>query len=180
MNPLSLLIPLLTHMDQIMSLLPFVQRVIARGFTVNSIAEDLSDLNSTHLLDWLKINGTAFFPDVKPDLQVAAGAVLVAPDYVMKIQQLLNKVMSPSPNLDIDGRLGPKTRAAVIAYQTAKGLTVDAFPGDATRAALEADSVKTTPVALGGSGEKANTVEVQKVADAPTPAPVPKAAAPAK
>ncbi len=103
--------------------------------------------------------------------------MLAAPDYVMKIQKLLNQVASPSPNLEVDGRLGPMTRAAVISYQTAKGITVDGFPGDDTRAKLEADAVKTVPTALGGSGEKLNTVEVPKVAPAATPAPVSQAPA---
>jgi peptidoglycan hydrolase-like protein with peptidoglycan-binding domain len=99
-------------------------------------------------------------------LQTAAGVLTYAPDYVSKIQKLLNQVVSPSPNLDVDGYIGVKTKDAVAKYQKAKGLVVDGFPGDNTLVALREDAVKTVPLLLGGEGEKKNTVEVPKVAPA--------------
>lgn len=148
MNAFNIIFKLLPYMDQIMGLLPMVQRFISRGLSINAIRQDLEELNNSHLIDWLKDVGVNFFPSVREDLQVAAGAATVAPDYVMKVQKLLNEnqFMKPSPNLDIDGRYGPKTRAAVKQYQQVKGLTVDEFAGDATMAALIADVAARTAV----------------------------------
>lgn len=39
----------------------------------------------------------------------------------------------------VDNKWGPKTHAAVVAYQTAKGLTADGWAGVATTAALLAE-----------------------------------------
>lgn len=167
------LIKLLPYLPQIGSLIPFVQRIISRGFSINGIIEDLKELNNPHLIEWLKQNGAIWFPAVRDELQAAAGAITYAPDYVMRVQKLLNQVVSPSPNLDVDGLIGAKTKAAVGAYQQAKGLVVDGFPGDNTVAALQVDAAKTVPVKLGGEGEKKNTVEVPKIAPAsvsPSPA----------
>jgi len=173
----ALLIKLLPYLPQIGSLIPIVQRIISRGFSINGIIEDLKELNNAHLLDWLKATGESFFPAVRDELKGAAGAITYAPDYVMKVQKLLNQVVSPSPGLDVDGLIGPKTKTAVAAYQQAKGLVVDGFPGDNTMAALQADAVKIVPVKLGGEGAQPNTVvAVFKEASAavnPLPAGVP-------
>jgi peptidoglycan hydrolase-like protein with peptidoglycan-binding domain len=148
MNPFVLLFKAYPYITQIMSLLPMVQRFISRGLSINAIKQDLEELNSSHLIDILKDMGLNAFPAVRYDLQVAAGAVTVAPDYVMKVQKLLNenRFMSPAPNLDVDGYIGPKTKAAVRQYQQIKGLTVDEYPGDATMAALLADAAAKTAV----------------------------------
>jgi hypothetical protein len=61
------------------------------------------------------------------DLQTNAG-----------IQQALNYLRVASPPLVVDGRMGPKTKAAVKAFQQAHQLTVDGIVGPQTRAALRA------------------------------------------
>ena len=60
-------------------------------------------------------------------------------------QEALNKL---GADLDTDGLLGPKTRAAVIAYQKSMGLTQDGLPGPDTSKSLEksvANQKPTTP-----------------------------------
>jgi hypothetical protein len=65
---------------------------------------------------------------------------------VTKLQQLLNQKLKPSPNLVPDGNFGPKTDAAVRAFQKAKGLTPDGVVGPKTWSALEG-----TPTPGGGN-----------------------------
>jgi peptidoglycan hydrolase-like protein with peptidoglycan-binding domain len=60
------------------------------------------------------------------DLQTNAG-----------IQQALNYLRVVTPPLVVDGRMGPKTKAAVKAFQEAQHLTVDGIVGPQTRAALQ-------------------------------------------
>lgn len=55
---------------------------------------------------------------------------------VRRLQLLLNSLVMPSPSLRIDGHFGQRTHTAVIAFQTAKGLTADGRVGPITRAAL--------------------------------------------
>ena len=53
---------------------------------------------------------------------------------VLYLQTLLSSVVGP---IDTDGKFGPKTAAAVIAFQKANGLTVDGVVGPKTWDALE-------------------------------------------
>lgn len=133
---------LLQYLPKILSFLPTVQKVIARGFSINAIKDDISDPTVT---DFFKGIGAQFFPSVSDDLQVAAGASTVAPDYVMKVQNLINQVMPPTPALDVDGHYGAKTKAAIKAYQQSRGLVIDEWAGDVTMASLQADAVKMAP-----------------------------------
>lgn len=151
------IVTLLPYLTKIFSLLPVLEKVVARGFSINAIEQDIDDPDLRAFLAGI---AKQLFPSVKPELQIAAGAATVAKDRVMKVQGLLNQVVSPSPGLDVDGDYGPLTKAAVLAYQKAKGLVADEFAGDATMAALIADAVKTVPAALGGAGAQANTVAV--------------------
>jgi len=64
------------------------------------------------------------------------------------VQDTLNKVLTPSPNLDVDGAYGPKTIGAIRRFQASKGLDADGQVGDKTVAALDAALAKTPAVAL--------------------------------
>lgn len=55
---------------------------------------------------------------------------------VRKIQLLLNSLVTPRPNLKVDGHFGQRTHQAVLAFQKAKGLTPDGVVGPKTRTAL--------------------------------------------
>ena len=65
--------------------------------------------------------------------RTAPGGVM----FVRDIQAMLNKVLTPSPRLGIDGDYGPKTKAAVTDFQRANNLDVDGWAGPQTIAALE-------------------------------------------
>lgn len=53
-------------------------------------------------------------------------------------QAALNRVLVPSPGLIEDGNFGPKTKAALVRFQRAEGLTPDGVWGYRTEAALAA------------------------------------------
>src|SRR6516162_3255464 len=58
--------------------------------------------------------GASFFPKVAPEMQVvAAASATFDPNVTKWLQASLNKLLTPSPNLEIDGIYGPKTREAV-------------------------------------------------------------------
>ena len=56
---------------------------------------------------------------------------------VRHLQELLNKLLKPSPNLRADGDFGPRTEAAVRLYQAIVGLGIDGVAGPHTWAALQ-------------------------------------------
>jgi uncharacterized protein (TIGR02594 family) len=55
---------------------------------------------------------------------------------VRQLQLLLNAQLSPSPNLPADGSFGPRTRDALLRFQTAKHLTADGIAGPLVMHAL--------------------------------------------
>jgi uncharacterized protein (TIGR02594 family) len=55
---------------------------------------------------------------------------------VVELQKHLNKRLHPSPKLVTDGKIGPKTRAAIGLFQTAYGLEIDYVVGPKTWKAL--------------------------------------------
>ena len=68
---------------------------------------------------------------------LSAGAEVGSPnDDVRSLQTDLN-TLGASPQLDIDGRVGPATMAAVKAFQRASGLTDDGIAGPVTLAAMK-------------------------------------------
>lgn len=87
--------------------------------------------------------------------------------YVQALQTNLNVCAMANPALAQDGAYGPKTTAAVVAFQTSNGgLTIDGAAGPLTQAALVAKCSGTTPTPTptpgddnlsGGAGELSYT-----------------------
>jgi lysozyme family protein len=82
--------------------------------------------------------GAALFPKVPPAMQVvAAASATFDPNVTKWLQIALNKLVSPSPNLIVDGVYGPGTREAVEAAQKKLGITVDGWAGEITQGAIQ-------------------------------------------
>ncbi|MFL5910943.1 MAG: protein-arginine deiminase family protein [Gaiellaceae bacterium] len=64
-------------------------------------------------------------------------------DYIRWYQDALNRI--DNANLDVDGILGPLTRAAVRRYQTRRGIGVDGIVGPVTERTLMLDGAATPP-----------------------------------
>lgn len=56
--------------------------------------------------------------------------------HVVELQRALNRALVPSPNLQTDGSFGPKTLAAVRAFQTQRRIAVDGVVGPVTQCVL--------------------------------------------
>lgn len=81
--------------------------------------------------------GASLFPSVPPAQQTAAAATALSVGTVQAIQSALNaKMAAGSTPLVVDGVYGAKTKAAVLAFQTANGLKADQWAGALTQAAL--------------------------------------------
>jgi peptidoglycan hydrolase-like protein with peptidoglycan-binding domain len=97
--------------------------------------KNLSPLVSS-MLEYI---GGKLFPNAKEELKIAAGAMAAFDPNVTKwVQGALNTLVTPSPNLDVDGIYGPMTKAAVEKFQTDHKLTADGWAGTITRAAIDA------------------------------------------
>lgn len=82
--------------------------------------------------------GTQLFPKAASSLRLVGGVIAAFDPNVTKwVQGSLNTLLSPSPNLAVDGIYGPRTRAAVERLQEKLGLVVDGLAGSITRAAIE-------------------------------------------
>lgn len=97
-----------------------------------------------HLLDWCKVNGQTnvdLLHRRQSERERFLGSPLshpVAPNVTttLGVQQALN-ALGWTPRLAEDGILGPKTHAALAAWQAAHHLDDDGIAGPETRAALE-------------------------------------------
>ncbi len=101
-----------------------VSKVTALAPTVGSLISDL---------------GATLFPHSTKALQTVGAAVAAFdPNTTKWLQKSLNAMLSPSPNLLVDGIYGKATQAAVSALQTKLGLKVDGIAGKITQAAIQA------------------------------------------
>lgn len=124
---------LVSVLPSVIALAPAIQEAIRLGTpAVNEVLKAAPDL-----IPLLKKIGTSAFPDVAAQLSQVAGAqIIFDPTFGKEAQTLLN-ALGQSPALVVDGFIGPKTKAAVAAYQQkAGGLVVDGWPGPLTNAAL--------------------------------------------
>ena len=87
--------------------------------------------------------GASLFPKVAPEMQaVAAASATFDPNVTKWLQASLNKLLTPSPNLEVDGVYGPKTQEAVEAAQKKLGIPVDGWAGEVTQGAIQAALMK--------------------------------------
>lgn len=99
------------------------------------------DLLPSPVSDEVVYGGDAF-----PDFDDRVSSVSFDPNLALKhyysaqeirwVQRSLNIVFSPTPLLQVDGKLGSKTKAAVLSFQKYFLLQVDGKPGPQTRAKL--------------------------------------------
>jgi len=126
-----------------LALIPMLMSSASAINSIVTIAQNNDDIVSKiretlpHLAEPLETLGGLLFPGVKPALHIAAVAMTQYDTDLNKwIQGGLNAFVTPSPNLVVDGVYGPKTAAAVKAFQAQLGLTVDGWAGNLVQTAL--------------------------------------------
>lgn len=132
----------LSIVQLVAGLAPTVKSILDVATGNASIVEKIKEV-SAPLAGILETVGEALFPKAAPALRIAAGAMAAFdPDITKWIQKSLNLLLDPSPNLEVDGLYGPKTRAAVEQLQESLGLTVDGWAGSITQAAIAGSLAK--------------------------------------
>jgi peptidoglycan hydrolase-like protein with peptidoglycan-binding domain len=80
------------------------------------------------------------FPKAAPNLKMLAGAIgAFDPNVTKWLQESLNKLLNPSPNLEVDGIYGPRTVEAVEALRQKLGLKAEGLEGQFIQAATIAE-----------------------------------------
>lgn len=138
---------------QLGSLLPLVFRIlniipqIQAGLKTGVSIFDLLQKFSPDLIDIVKTVGGTLFPNLTPENQVQAGALIAFdPDQVRYVQDSLNRLGVPDQPLIVDGHYGAKTKAAIEKFQAANPpLVVDGWGGRVTQAVIQAELVKLPP-----------------------------------
>jgi murein L,D-transpeptidase YcbB/YkuD len=135
---LVILLPLL------MQALPTIQRILSGASNNQAITANIQQQMPQDIVAALTQIGMQLFPKVSPALQIVAAvlAVYSKPSDIKDLQTALNKLVTPSPNLTVDGVYGANTRDAVEALQKQLGLTIDGVAGHATKAAIAAELAK--------------------------------------
>lgn len=120
-----------------LQLAPAIQQAMATGLSFKTLP---ALITNPALLQALESIGEQSFPLVAPELRAVAAIVSsYDPNYNKWLQNSLNALVVPSPNLVVDGVWGPKTTAAVTALQKQFGLAIiDGFAGDKTSAVIQA------------------------------------------
>lgn len=132
----------------LIALIPKIMQAIA---LINTIKTALA--SGQNILEVLKEKGAEFiqffsdvakvlFPGLNQEQQVAAGVLMFDVQAVQEIQGSMNTLMNAG--LQVDGSYGPLTKAAVSAFQTKHGLTVDGWAGRLTNAIIQVELAKRT------------------------------------
>jgi hypothetical protein len=137
-------LPLLMRILQIM---PQIQDAMKSGTSIFALLQKFAP----DLIGILSGIGGSLFPTLPADSQAKIGGLMMDPVKVRLIQGQINKLGLANPPLWEDGLYGPRTKEAVIAFQTAHNVTpVDGWAGDITTAALQTEVnklVKSDPAA---------------------------------
>lgn len=117
---------------------PAIAQIVQTGLSNEDIATKLK-AEAAPVAHVLEEVGAQFFPKSAPALHIVAGAIAAFDMNTTKwMQGALNNLLTPSPNLAVDGSYGAKTKAAVEQLQTKLGLKVDGVAGKITQAAISA------------------------------------------
>lgn len=93
--------------------------------------------------------GASVTPSVAPSTSTpsASGAIVGRGDSGPAVSELQRQLVAAGASIEVDGDFGPRTEAAVRAFQQQRGLSPDGTVGDATRAALAGTKTPTTTAA---------------------------------
>lgn len=128
---------------------PIVKQIIDEATSNDEIVQKVEAL-AAPVGGMIANLGAQLFPKSSGALQTVGAAIAAFdPNTTKWLQKSLNTMLSPSPNLEVDGIYGAKTQAAVVALQTKLGLTPDGIAGKITQAAINA-VVGAAPKAVGG------------------------------
>jgi peptidoglycan hydrolase-like protein with peptidoglycan-binding domain len=114
------------------------------GLVVDGSAGDVTMRSLSASLAKMAASGSALHQAValSPDMAASAGAMTST-----DIQTDLN-ILGARPPLQVDGIIGPKSRAAIIVFQTTHGLQVDGIAGPLTKAAIYTAVHSPHPIAV--------------------------------
>jgi hypothetical protein len=115
---------------------PLIKQIIDGALSNTDIVTKITT-EAKPIASLLESIGAQFFPKAAPTLHIV-GAVVAAfdPNTTKWLQGALNALLTPSPNLVVDGIYGNLTKAAVEQLQTQLGLKVDGIAGEITKAAI--------------------------------------------
>lgn len=117
---------------KLLSIKDRIAQDLATGLSAKNIIATITDPN---VLDVLEKLGETMFPKVAPEIRVVAAISMSFDTNGVKFaQNVLNRLVVPSPGLIVDGHTGPKTQAAIAALQTMLGINPDEYFGEKTLA----------------------------------------------
>lgn len=127
-----------TLIPWVLRLAPSVLSTLNTGVSFSSVLA-LFEQQAPALVPVFEQLGAKAFPKLAPALHAVAGIVVsFNPDFTKWVQNSVNALVTPSPNIVVDGHYGPKTQAAVIQLQTQLGLKPDGFVGDISSQVIQA------------------------------------------
>ena len=119
---------------KIMAAIELIDRIktaLAGGKNVLEVLQEMGE----EVLKFFTEVAQVLFPNLKPDQQAAAGVLMADTQAVKEVQSGLNTL--ENAGLTVDGAYGPLTKAAVTAFQTKHGLTVDGWAGKETNGKIQ-------------------------------------------
>lgn len=116
---------------------PTILSLINSTFTNKDLTVAIKD-GAGPLVELLEQIGSSMFPKAAPTLHLIGGTIVAFDlDTTKWLQGAINQI-NGNTDLVVDGKYGPKTRAAVESLQVKYGLVVDGLAGNITRALINA------------------------------------------